>query len=54
VPTFRRSDWVDDGRSGVAVSRAQKERWKTRLSPEQVAEATAVLARFPNRGWVAD
>jgi hypothetical protein len=52
-PTFRRSDWVDDGRAGREVSQAQGGRWRDRLSAEQVDEVRAVLEAFPNGGWIS-
>jgi hypothetical protein len=51
-PTFRRSDWEGAGLTGEQVTKAQPNRWKERLSAEEVEEIRAVLDDFPNRGWV--
>ena len=34
------------------VRREQVDAWRTRLTPDQQSELRAVLATFPNRGWV--
>ncbi len=41
-----------EGFSHVRVTSEQPQRWRSRLSDEQVAEIEAVLDRFPSRGYV--
>jgi Sulfotransferase family len=36
------------------VTKDQPTRWRGRLSDEEVAEITSVLARFPRRGWIRE
>jgi hypothetical protein len=38
--------------AATRVRREQVDAWRSRLTPEQVSELRAVLATFPNRGWV--
>jgi hypothetical protein len=41
-----------DADGATRVRREQVEAWRTRLTPDQQSELRAVLATFPNRGWV--
>jgi hypothetical protein len=41
-----------EGFSSVRITRDQPDRWRRRLSDEQVVEIEEVLAQFPSRGWV--
>jgi hypothetical protein len=36
------------------VTKDQPDRWKARLSNDEVAEISSVLARFPRRGWIRE
>jgi hypothetical protein len=38
----------------VRVTKEQPNRWKGRLSDDEVEEITSVLARFPRRGWIRE
>jgi hypothetical protein len=46
------SDRPGSGFSNVRVTRDQPERWRSRLTAEQVTEIESILAQFPSRGWV--
>jgi hypothetical protein len=43
-----------EGFSNVRVTREQSTRWRGRLTDGQIAEIEAVLAQFPQRGWVRE
>jgi hypothetical protein len=50
---------ADSNRPGAGlvpqrVTSEQPERWKGRLTPNEVAEINSVLARFPRQGWVRE
>jgi hypothetical protein len=51
-PTFRPSYAPTDGLSPREITRAQTQRWRERLSEDQVREIESVLDRFPTSGWV--
>ena len=42
------------GFSNVRVTREQSTRWRSRLTGSQIMEIEAVLAQFPQRGWVLE
>ena len=52
MPTFARSDQTPGPEDASTVTREQPNRWKTRLTGEQVAEIGQILDQFPSRGWV--
>jgi hypothetical protein len=41
-----------EGFSHIRVTREQPNRWRKRLSDEQVEEIESVLAQYPSRGWI--
>lgn len=41
-----------EGLKPVRVTTEQPERWRWRLTPDEIDEIHAVLSQFPNRGWV--
>jgi hypothetical protein len=56
-PLFRGGDntfaaSAGDAAEATRVRREQVEAWRTRLTPDQLVELRAVLATFPNGGWV--
>lgn len=42
-----------EGLKPVRVSTEQPDRWRKRLTPDEVREIEDVLARFPRRGWLS-
>ena len=38
----------------VRVTKEQPNRWRGRMSDDEVEEVTSVLARFPRRGWIRE
>jgi Sulfotransferase family len=51
-PTFRPSYAPGEGLTAREITRAQTQRWRERLSDDQVREIESVLEAFPTRGWV--
>jgi hypothetical protein len=49
---LRRSNRPGQGLAPVRVTSQQVNRWKGRLSDEEVERIRAVLDKFPNQGWV--
>lgn len=43
-----------EGFSNVRVTREQSTRWRQRLTDSQITEIEAVLAQFPQRGWIRE
>jgi len=41
-----------EGFSHIRVTREQPNRWRKRLSDQQVEEIESVLAQYPSRGWI--
>jgi hypothetical protein len=41
-----------EGFSNIRVTREQPDRWRKRLSDQQLDEIGTVLAQFPSRGWI--
>ncbi len=41
-----------EGFSHIRVTREQPNRWRKRLSDQQVDEIEAVLDQYPSRGWI--
>jgi hypothetical protein len=49
---LRDSDRPGTGRTQYRTMRDLPERWRRKLSAEDVRDIEAVLERFPSRGWV--